>query len=218
MNKQALILIGIVIVVIGGVLGLALWLQSVSPSPVMPDTNIIGEKVYSRSYSHMTGTASAKVTLVEFADFQCPYCAQSFAPVKADVDKYKTNPNFNFVFRNYPLPQHSNAQVSAEVAEAAGAQGKYWEMIELLYVHQNDWSGNITPNNEFNSYANQLGLNLDQFKSDVAASKYINNIAQDQADGNAWGISGTPAFFLNGQAVANYTELDSLIAALLVAK
>lgn len=201
------------LLILVAVVGFGFFLKSVSPEKRQPNPNIKGEKVMTRSYTHMTGKVDAKVTVVEFGDFQCPYCGQAYAPVKNIVDKYSSNPNFNFIFRNFPLPQHPNAQEAAETAEAAGAQGKYWEMEGLLYEHQNDWSGNINPTSNFVSYAQQLGLDVNKFKTEVSTNAYVDNIDQDQADGNAWGVNSTPSFFVNGQAVASYTDLDGKIAA-----
>lgn len=211
MVKKAIGLSLIVIVVVG----LGFLLKTVSPTKVQPNPNIVGEKVYTRSYSHMTGKADAKVTFVEFGDYECPYCAQVNGPVQQIVSKYKADPNFNFVFRHFPLSQHPNALPAAEAAEAAGAQGKFFEMSDLIFEHQNDWASSINPTDNFVSYAQQLGLDVNKFKSEITVSTYINNIAQDQADGNAFNVQGTPTFFLNGQVVEGLAQLDSQIQALL---
>ena len=218
MNKNILILALIVIVVLGGVLGLAIWLKTVSPTSTPANPDIKGEQVFSRSYSHMTGQAQAKVTLVEFADFQCPACAAVYAPVKQIVDKYKANPDFNFVSRNFPLSSHANAKISAQAAEAAASQGKYWEMTELIYQGQSDWAGSINPTNALVGYAQQLGLDVDKFRDEVLNSKYIDNIMQDLKDGEALGVNGTPIFFLNGERLAGIAELDSKIYNMLINK
>ncbi len=215
MKRNTLMLTAIIVVVLGALIGLAFLLKSVSPEKVQPDPNIKGAAVQTRDYSHMTGPANAKVQLVEYGDYQCPFCGAAYQPVKTVVDKYKNNPNFTFVFRNFPLSQHPNAQEAAEAAEAAGAQGKYFEMHDMLYQNQNDWSGTLSPTSAFESYAQTLGLDVNKFKSDLTTNKYINNITQDQADGEALGVNATPTFFLNGQKLDGYTELDSQIAAAL---
>jgi protein-disulfide isomerase len=215
MNKNVLTLGLIVILIVGSVVGLAIWLKSTSPTPIAANPDIKGEKVFVRPNSHMTGKQGAKVTVVEFGDFQCPFCAEASPTVTQVINKYKNNPDFNFVFRNFPLPQHSNAQISAEAAEAAGAQAKYWEMEGLLYQHQNDWAGSVNPTGIFAGYAQQLGLDVNKFSSDLKNSKYIDNITQDQKDGEALGVNSTPTFFLNGQKLGSYTELDGQIGALL---
>jgi protein-disulfide isomerase len=215
MTKNAIILFVIVVVVVGAILGLGIYLKSLSPVVKNPDANIVGDKVLVRPNSYMTGSPTAKVTLVEFGDFQCPFCGQAYPVVKAVTDKYGANPNFNFVFRNFPLPQHPNAPEAAEAAEAAGAQGKFFQMYDLLYQHQNDWSGSLSPTDFFLSYAGQLELDVNKFQSDVLSSNYINQITQDQKDGEALGVDATPTFFLNGTKLPDYTNLDSQIAQLL---
>lgn len=215
MNKNALITIIIILLVVAGMFGLAVWLKSISPALIQANPDIKGDKVFSRDYSHMTGTASAKVVVVEFGDFECPFCAQAYDPVKQVVDKYQANANFSFVFRNFPLAQHSNALSAAEAAEAAGAQGKYWEMEGLLYQRQNDWAGVIDPTGNYVNYAQQIGLDVNKFKTEVSTGKYIDNITQDQKDGDALGVNSTPTFFINGQKLDSYTQLDSQISVLL---
>ncbi len=205
----------IVVLVIGAVLGLAVLLKSVSPEKVSVDPNIKGENVAVRDYSHMTGSPNAKVTLIEFGDYQCPFCAQAYTPVSQVVDKYKTNPDFNFTFRHFPLSQHAGAMPAAQAAEAAASQGKFWEMNGLIYTKQSEWSGTVNPTSYFTNYAQQLGLDMNKFKSEVAAGSYINNIRQDEADGQAWGVNSTPTFILNGEKVNSYSDLDAKIGALL---
>ena len=205
----------ILVLIVAGVVGIGFWLKAISPAKLTPSADLKGDKVFNRSYSFMTGQANAKVTLVEFGDYQCPFCAAANPTIKTLREKYQANPDFNLIFREFPLSQHSNAQEAAESAEAAGAQGKYWEMNELLYQHQNDWSGTFNPTDTFVGYAEQLGLDTKKFKSDITTGAYINNITQDQLDGEALGVNGTPTFFLNGQVVSDYNTLDSQIGALL---
>ena len=215
MNKQAFVMGGIIVVVIAAMLGLAFFLKSISPTPITANPDIVGDKVFTRDYSHMTGSKDAKVTLVEFGDYQCPYCGAAYPTVKQVTDKYQSNPNFNFIFRNFPLTQHPNAQEAAEAAEAAGAQGKYFEMNGILYTNQNDWSGNIDPTSNFVSYATQLGLDVAKFTNEIKTSKYIDQITQDEKDGEALGVNSTPTFYLNGQQLKSYTDLDAQVTAAL---
>ena len=203
-------------VIVVGMVGIGFWLKSISPTKLAPSADLKGDKVFVRPYSYMTGKTDAKVQLVEFGDYQCPFCAAANPTIVSIIEKYKTNPDFNFVFREFPLSQHPNAQQAAEAAEAAGAQGKYFEMNDLLYQHQNDWSGTFSPTGTFVSYAQQLGLDTAKFKTEITTSVYINNITQDQLDGEALGVNATPTFFLNGEKVADYKNLDSQISALLV--
>ena len=202
MTKEAKILIAIAIVVlIGGVL-LAIY---ANPQPAEPG-KAVDEKSLIRDSSHMTGKPTAKVNLVEFGDYQCPGCAAAAPRVKEVVEFYKDNPDFNFVFRNFPLTQiHPNAMISAEAAEAAAAQGKFWEMHEMIYTKQAEWSTNADPLEIFAGYASSLGLNVDQFKGQVSQQSAKDVIAADLKDGEAVGIDSTPTFFINGVKIEQQT-------------
>src|SRR3990167_10518745 len=134
--------------------------------PVADSNLLIGQG------SYMTGTKEAKVNVVEFGDYQCPACAYASPIVQQLVKAYKDNPNVNFVFRNFPLPQHSNAMISAEAAEAARAQGKFLEMSEMLYGRQNEWSGNPKALEIFVGYAKELGLDINLFTDSVSQEKF----------------------------------------------
>lgn len=195
MTKEAKILIGIaVVVLIGGVL-LAIY---ANPKPQEAGQPVDGQSLV-RDNSHMTGKKEAKVTLVEFGDFQCPGCAAASPTVKKIIEDYKSNENFNFVFRNFPLEQiHQNARIAAEAAEAAGAQGKYWEMNELLYQKQNEWNVSSVPLDQFSNYAVTLGLDVEKFKQSVLQRLFTDVIDADLKDGNNVKVTGTPTFFLNG--------------------
>jgi protein-disulfide isomerase len=212
MKKTAWIIIAIVVVVVG----IGIYLSSKSPSQNQANENIQGSKSLIESYSHQTGSPSAKVTLVEFADYQCPFCGSAYQPVKDIVDKYSSNKDFNFVFRNFPLSQHADAQIAAEAAEAAGAQGKYFQMHDLLYQNQSEWSVSADPLSDFVKYAQQLALDTNAFKSSVQGSNFINQITQDEKDGEALDVQATPTFFLNGQKYEGLpSNLDSLVQAAL---
>ncbi len=164
------------------------------------------------SHSYVRGNRDAKVSLVEFGDFQCPACAAAYPILEQLLALYKDNPDVNFVFRNFPLPQHQFALLSAESAEAAGAQGKYWEMYDLLYKNQNAWTGSSDPLSIFLEYANQLKLDVNRFKDDVKQSKYAESISDDQQQGLALGINSTPTFFLNGTRMVGIQNFEDLKA------
>lgn len=140
--------------------------------------------------------AHSKVTLVEFGDFQCPACGAEYPIITQLLQTYKGK--INFVFRNFPLPQHQNAQTAAEVSEAAGAQGKFFEMYNMLYANQNTWGESSNAMNYFNQYAQALHLDMNKFSSDVKNNTYAKKIQKDTDDGYAVGVNATPTFFLNG--------------------
>jgi protein-disulfide isomerase len=156
----------------------------------------------SAASQHIVGTSTSGVKFVEYGDFQCPYC-QVYAPfVKQAQDEFKDR--ISFQFRNFPLVNnHPNAFAAARAAEAAGYQGKFWEMHDALYV-TSDWQVWTTasdPTPYFNQYAAQLGLDVNKFKADYASSKVNDTINADMAAGTALNVPGTPTFFINGKAV-----------------
>lgn len=156
----------------------------------------------------------APVTLVEFGDYQCPACAAAQPTVEQLGEEY--GPKLNVVFRNLPLTQlHKNAMASAEAAEAAGAQGKYYEMNSLLYQNQAQWSENPNPITLFVNYAQSLGLDTGRLQSEVEAAKYEDKIKRDLDDTTALKLNSTPSFFVNGQRVESVGQLKAAIEAAL---
>lgn len=162
---------------------------------------------------HVFGKKDSKVTVIEYGDFQCPGCGTfhtNFAPI---MDEYKDT--ITFVFRNFPITQiHPNARVAAASAEAAGQQGKYWEMWNLLYEKQNEW-GSLSADvrdGQFQTYATQLGLDTTKFKEAVASEKIAKKINFDQSLGKANGVTGTPTLFLNGSTLETdkYNSTDAI--------
>lgn len=153
--------------------------------------------------NHVMGQNSKHVTLVEYGDFECPVCYSYYPTVKQVVDQYKSD--IAFQFRNFPLTQvHKNAFAGARAAEAAGMQNRYWEMHDLLYQNQDPngasgWVASSTPQDFFNGFAQQIGLNVDQFKKDYASSKVNDTINADLNEGKKLSVQGTPSFFLNGK-------------------
>ncbi len=151
---------------------------------------------------HLQGVGSTGVTLVEYGDYQCPYCQQYYLTIKQVQAQF--NDEIKFQFRNYPLTNlHPNAFAAARAAEAADQQGKFWEMHDALYEDANwqTWTTAKDPVVYFNQYAADLKLNAAQFKKDFGSSKINNLINADMAAGTKLKVSGTPSFFLNGKKV-----------------
>ena len=149
---------------------------------------------------HVKGQGTSGVTLTEYGDFQCPACEAYEPTVKSVVAEY--GDKIKFQFRNFPLSSiHKNAFAGARAAEAANLQGKFWEMHDLLYESANwqVWTQADNPNTYFNQYAQQLDLNLGQFKTDFASSKVNDTVNADLAEGTKLGIDSTPTFFVNGK-------------------
>jgi protein-disulfide isomerase len=164
---------------------------------------------------HVRGNMASNITLVEFGDFQCPACGAWETVVEDVVKKYEND--IKFVFKNYPLTQiHKNALLAAKSAEAAGLQGKYWEMHDLIYSKQDEWSESNTAKDLFISYAENIGLNINTFKNDLNNPSIEQNILGEYTEGTNLGVLGTPTFFLNGQILDNmksFSDLDDIIQA-----
>lgn len=162
---------------------------------------------------HIRGSATAPVTVVEYSDFQCPACASYESIVQRLV---KENPDkVRLVYRHYPLRSiHPNAQAASEAAEAAAKQGKFWEMHDMLFNTQTDWSRKSNPEELFTEYARSLGLNLEQFKTDSESKEVRAKIDADYTSGTRSGVQGTPTFFVNGRQITSprsYEEFKALV-------
>ncbi len=158
------------------------------------------------SDDHMKGSADAAVTLVEYSDFQCPACA-AFAPVvKQLAEEY--GDKIRIVYRHFPLPQHGNAKPAAYAAEAAGLQGKFWEMHDLIFERQGEWSAASDPMPLFLSYASALGLDEQKFSSDMNSADTKQRVERDFFGGVESRIAATPTFFLNGKKMTNPRSYD----------
>lgn len=161
-----------------------------------------------REHSRIIGKADAQVTLVEFGDFQCPACAATNPVVNQLLADYPET--LRFVFRNYPLSIHPNAEPAARVAEAAGEQGKYREMFDKLYDSQKQWSVSSNPNLIFDGYASDLGLDLTRFATDKQSDKVTQAIRLDKGDGDALNVPGTPTLYINGTIFNEAPSYDTL--------
>lgn len=174
------------------------------------DNNTATKSSGAQATSHVIGAGATGVTLLEYGDYQCPYCEQ-YSPTVQQVREFYGD-KIKFQFRNFPLSNvHPNAFAAARAAEAAGLQNKFWEMHDALYQSTNwqVWTAVSDPTDLFNQYAQQLGLNVTQFKSDFGSSKVNNLINADLAAGKKAGVSGTPAFFVNGTKTEIANSLDA---------
>lgn len=205
MKKEVYILGAIAIVVIG--LGIVLFKNS-APDPRLAGDTIDAQSLI-RTHSQRTGPSDAKATLVEFGDFQCPSCAYAHPIIKQTMEQNKNN-SFQFVFRNFPLSQHANAQLAAESAESAGNQGKYWEMHNKIYEFQAEWSESASAKDIFIKYAIDLGLDEAKFKNDLDKRTFQEIVKADVADGNKIGVSATPTFYFNGKKLDHTPTAEEL--------
>jgi protein-disulfide isomerase len=156
------------------------------------------------------GKADSKVVFIEYGDYQCPGCQAAHEPIKNVVEQYKDK--IAFVFRNFPLNQiHPNALAASAAAEAAGLQGKFWEMHDKLYEDQSAWKS-LSPDDRlarFSAYAQELGLNIDTFKADLGATSVSEKIKFDQALGKKIDVDATPSFFFGDKKAENITNPDT---------
>lgn len=152
--------------------------------------------------------AVAKAVLIEYSDLQCPACA-SYHPVLKDLLAAEGD-NLLLVYRHFPLRQiHQNSDLAARAAEAAGSQGKFWEMHDRLFDEQKTWSNLSDPTETFVTYAKDLGLDEAKFRSDLNSSAVRARVNEDLASGQAARVQGTPTFFLNGQKIQNPDNLNA---------
>jgi protein-disulfide isomerase len=159
-------------------------------------------------HDHRLGPATAAVTLVEYGDYECPYCGAAY-PVTKELRRMLGD-DLQFVYRHFPLSQiHPRAFTAALAAEAAGAQGRFWEMHELLYANQQRLDRGSLP-----LYAQALGLDLERFARDVDERTYEPKVRSDFLGGVRSGVNGTPTFFINGVRHNGNWDLPSLLEAI----
>jgi len=148
------------------------------------------------------GPADAPITIVEFSDFQCPYCSRAEAVVKQILENYKDK--VRFVYRDFPLPMHPNATKASEAAQCAKEQGKYWEYHDALYADQSKLA-----EADLQATAERLGLKTEAFKTCLESGKYEAEVSKDVADGQKAGVGSTPSFFINGIPVVGAREYST---------
>ena len=189
----------IIIVVLGGALATAwIFLRSSRQSGTSTNTQNPGSEAPGAEPPHVRGNPNAPVTLEEFADFQCPSCGAYYPELKKIESEF--GENLRVVFRERPLiPPHQHALMAAQAAEAAGVQGRFWEMHDKLYENQTAWSEATDLVPTFVDYAKQIGLNTDQFMKELNGETVAARIFQDGKRAHAYGIVSTPTFLVNGK-------------------
>jgi protein-disulfide isomerase len=170
--------------------------QSELTVPVSPDRD------------HIQGPVDAPATLVEYGDFQCPYCGKAY-PIVKQVQA-RMGDRLRFVFRNFPITtSHRYAEQAAEAAEAAAAQGKFWEMHDVLFENQTRLA-----DADLRRYADRVGLDLERFDADMAQHAYAERVREDFMGGVRSGVNGTPTFYVNGARHDDAYDVETLVRAL----
>ena len=164
-----------------------------APKISKPESEVTGES------AHVLGPADAAVTLEEFGDFQCPPCGKVSEPINQLQKQY----NLRVIYREFPLAVHAHAKEAAFAAEAAGRQGRFWPMHDLLFREQAVWSNSADARALFNAYAGMLQLDLDRFKRDMDSSEVQRQVELDQHRGTAIGVKNTPTIFVNNEALTS---------------
>ncbi len=167
------------------------------------------DKVYTINVagSPARGPEDAKVTLVEFSDFQCPFCAR-VTPTLANIEK-EYGDRVRIVFKHLPLSMHTKAPAAHAAAEAAGLQGKFWEMHDKIFANQREMS-----EQNYVTWAGEMGLDVEKFKKDVASKAVRDRVERDLREASALGVTGTPSFFINGRFTSGakpYSEFKRMI-------
>ena len=161
-----------------------------------------------KNNSQVLGSEDAKVTIVEFSDFQCPACGAAHPVVKQVIKEY--GDRILFAYRHFPLlATHQYALKAAEAAEAAGEQGKFWEYQDILFANQDNLK-----TEDLKNYAKQVGLDMKKFNGALDSGKHKDKILSDLDDGEKFGVTSTPTFFINGQMNRGALNLDQFKSAI----
>jgi len=186
------------------VLGLIVWGLVVAMNKPINNQPRLGTPSDIVATDHVRGPVTAPVTLIEYSDFQCPACKAYYTVVE---QLFASSTNLRVVYRNfplYPLP-HPNSMIAAQAAEAAGNQGKFWEMHDLIFSNQLTWAelSKEKATETFKSYATTLKLDISKYNTDFNSPVVKAKIEANRTEGESLGIGGTPTFFVNGKAIVN---------------
>jgi protein-disulfide isomerase len=185
----------VIVVVIFGGLKLINWINT-------PTVEIVSEPVEVTEDDWTKGAENAEITIIEYSDFQCPACKSYYPIINRLGDELSDS--VRVVYRHFPLVSiHHNAFDAARAAEAAGRQGKFWDMHDLLFENQDEWSNDGSPKDKFIDYANELELDEESFKNDYESSEVEDKINEHIFQANRLGINSTPSFVLNDQLIQN---------------
>jgi protein-disulfide isomerase len=197
----------IILLVLGAAVGATAWYLKRSEAPsasavagVAVAPTPAGATEPGAEPPHVEGPAQAPVTIEEFGDFQCPPCGMLHPVLKQMQSEF--GPQIRIIFREFPLvPTHEHALAAARAAEAAGMQGKFWEMHDMIYENQKAWKDVFDVRPVFEGYATRIGLDLERFRSDLRSNTVQDRITEDGKRARSLNIKGTPTVYLNGREV-----------------
>ncbi len=169
-----------------------------------------------RTNDHIKWSPAKKQILVEYSDLQCPACQAYHVLVEELAKDKQLKDNITFIYRHYPLDAiHPNARSAAHAAEAAAIQGKFFEMHDVLFTKQNEWTSSSSPIDFYKKYAAALKLDVAKFEKDLASNAVKQRVQDDLLEGNKYGVAGTPTFFFNGKKLDNPQSPEAFRAVLL---
>jgi protein-disulfide isomerase len=213
MKKETLILIAVSVLSLAIMGGGIMALSSSQSGQIRGVEQVISDDILLQDDAQDSNVENTKVTIVEFSDFQCPACAASIPVLKKYLEQYPDQ--INLVFRHFPLSYHSNAKAAASAAEAAGKQDKFWEMHDILFARQQEWQDLSKKEAEakFVSYAEEMGVNLEQFGQDLLDPSLKQKIDRDISAGYQAKVNATPSFYINGRLVlgAGSPEFEQIL-------
>lgn len=212
MRKEVIILLAIAaVVVVGLIVGSSYYQNSIESQPKAANSNAgkpaarADAATLVKADSPTLGAANAPVTIVEFLDPECEACRAMYPIVKKVLKDYEGK--VRLVVRYMPL--HSNSMLAAQVTEAAGEQGKYWQMQDLLFQRQTEWGEKREPQTAlFEKYAAEIGMNVEQMRAAIADNRYTPKIERDRRDGQSVGATRTPTFFINGRQLPRLGDAE----------
>jgi protein-disulfide isomerase len=207
-NKSLFLWGGVILGIIALVILLAIFGNSSSDTNATLESNIT-------TNDHTDGFSNAKIKIVTYSDFQCPGCASTYPMTKQLVAAFPED--VSLTYRHYPLRQiHTNAQLAGQATEAASMQDNFWEMHDVLFNTQNQWSNLGDPTEFFTKLAESIGLDVVQFTTDLTSAEATESVNNDYNDANKMNLPGTPSFFINGTLIehpGSYAGFKSLIEA-----
>ncbi len=197
-HKRLALWLGVFVLLVASIV---LIVKASTPQTSKEPTQVISGEIPAVDASDwVRGNQLAAKTIVEYSDFQCPAC-KSYEPIVKDIEK-EFGSSVRIVYRHFPLTQiHKNSLAASYAAEAAGIQGKFWEMHDLLFEKQELWAESTTAADLFVGYAQELGIDMEKFKTDRVSAQVRDRVQRDSDSGTAAQVPGTPTFFLNGKHI-----------------